>query len=120
MRGFGAVVHAVDLLELGDPVDRLLGERRLPIERVEHDPFQLISQRQVVAIGERVEHFDQTLLHAASGLDPLDLDLLRHWLLGTLVTQYLGVKLTVTGRWSEPRWSPIVRELRDRPTPSNA
>src|ERR1700687_605931 len=65
-------VEAVDPPELGDAAQGRRGEGRAALEGMEHDAFQQVAKRQVVELGQRLEHLDQALLHAHAGLDPFD------------------------------------------------
>jgi len=43
----------------------------LAVEGVEADAFQQVAQREVVQLGQRLQHLQQALLHADAGLDAL-------------------------------------------------
>src|SRR5215468_8924185 len=69
--GGGVEVQSVDLLQVGDPPQRLLAERALPLEGVEDDPFQENAQRQVIQLRQRLQHLHQPFFHPYTGLHPL-------------------------------------------------
>src|SRR5580693_6848774 len=62
---------AVDPLQLRDDLQGGRPERLLPLERVQHDAFQQISERQVQVFGQALEHLEQAALHPDPGLDTL-------------------------------------------------
>ncbi len=76
---------AVDLLQLRDDLQRVRGERRLPLERVQHDPFQQVTQRHVQVLGQALEHLEQAAFDPDTGLHPV------HCYHGTTVTRYHDV-----------------------------
>src|SRR5215831_6477889 len=65
-------IESVDLLDFGNPTHRFSPERGLSLECVEHDALQQIAEGEIVVLGERLQHFDQALLHADAGLDSLN------------------------------------------------
>jgi len=89
----GIQIEPEDLFDLGDPSDGFGPERRFAFERVEHDAFEQIPERDIVVLGKRFQHFDQALLHADTGLSALD----RYH--GTMVPRVvLDRQLRETGR----------------------
>src|SRR6185436_2181781 len=60
----GVEVEVVDLLQLGDLLQALRPERRLPVEHVQDDPLEQIAEGEVVVLGQGLEDFDEALFHA--------------------------------------------------------
>src|SRR5262249_31324316 len=65
-------IESVDLLDLSDPTHRFSPERWLSLECVKHDALQQIAEREVVVLGECLQHFDETLLHSDASLGAFD------------------------------------------------
>ena len=72
----GVEIAVVDLLQLGDALERRLAEGRLAVEGVQHDALDEIAERDLVVLGERLHDLEQALLQANAGLHPLDDELL--------------------------------------------
>src|SRR5579859_2104433 len=72
MTGARIQIEAVKPLQFLDAFQALSPEWALPVERVQHDPFEQISERQVVVFGKGLEHFQQALFHANARLYALD------------------------------------------------
>src|SRR5580698_8186239 len=62
---------AIDPLQLRDDLQGGHPERLLPLERVQHDAFQQVTERQVQVFGQALEHLEQAALHPDPGLDTL-------------------------------------------------
>src|SRR5262249_9773087 len=67
----GVEVESVDPAELAHPRDPFRSERLLSLECVEDDSLQEISERDVVILGDRLEAFQDSLLHPDSRLHAL-------------------------------------------------
>jgi hypothetical protein len=65
-------VQPVHLLERGNARERLLTERRGPLEGMKDDPFEEIAERQTVRASERLQHEKDALLDADPRLDAID------------------------------------------------
>jgi Raf kinase inhibitor-like YbhB/YbcL family protein len=86
-------VEAVELLQLLDAPPRRLLERCLAVKSVQYDAFQQVAQGQIVKFGQCLEHLEESLLDAHSGLHSLHDELLMVFLCshcGTNVPQYIS------------------------------
>src|SRR5579863_1317890 len=84
----------VYVLEPRDLRQRFCPERRLPLERVQHDPLEQITQREVEVLRQRLEHFEGPLLDADPSLYPLHGGHhlgKKRWYHGTKVSSYCRV-----------------------------
>src|ERR1700728_3321682 len=70
----GAQRHPVQLLELLDFLQSPPGKRRFAFESVQHNTLQQIAEAHVLQLGNRLQHFQKSLLDAYPCLDPLDFD----------------------------------------------
>src|SRR5690242_3275047 len=62
----------VKFLQSSDPFERSLAERALSVKCVKDDSFQKIAQREVMKLGQCLEHFQQALFNPHAGLDALN------------------------------------------------
>src|SRR5262245_12463942 len=67
----GVEVEPVDPAELAHPLEALRSERLLALERMENDAFQEIPEGDLVVLGDRLEHFQDSLLHPDTSLHAL-------------------------------------------------
>jgi hypothetical protein len=67
----GAQLEAVDPPELANPLEPLGPKRRLALERVEYDAFDDVPQLDLVVLGDCLQHLQNVLLDADSGLNAL-------------------------------------------------
>src|ERR1700756_814587 len=61
-------VQPVELFQVLDPSQTLAVKRALSVERMQDNALQEIAKRQVVVFGQRLQHFQQPLLHSHAGL----------------------------------------------------
>src|SRR6266446_960448 len=66
------VVHAVDLLELRDTLQRVLIKGNFALESMQRDPFEQVTQGNVVVFCESFEHLDHSFFHSYADLYALD------------------------------------------------
>src|SRR5690348_12425086 len=72
MTGSGIVGHAIDCFQLCDASKGFLAKGMFALECVQNDPFEEITQRDVIIFSQRFEDFHQILLHARANLHPLN------------------------------------------------
>jgi len=102
----GIQIEPIEFFQILDALETLGAKGTFAVERVEHDPFQEIAERQVVKLPERFEHFQDSLLHANAGLHALhrELSFIIHSaipLIGTNVPKYPGhVKRPAKTPWA--------------------
>src|SRR6266851_4526451 len=77
MAGPRIQLQTVEPFQIFDPSKRRLTERGLAVKGVQHNSLQQVAQRQIVVFGERLEHFEQALFKANTGLHALDKDWCR-------------------------------------------
>src|SRR5205814_6449045 len=65
-------VQPVDAPELGDLFSRVGRERQLSVECMEADALEQIAEREILQLRQRLQHLHEPLLHARTGLHPLD------------------------------------------------
>ena len=66
MAGAGVQVQAVDALELDDAAARLLAERSLALEGMEHDAFEQVAEGEVNLNGQWLKPGDAAALSGES------------------------------------------------------
>lgn len=72
MAGTRVQLQAIESLELFDLMERPLTKRGLAVKSVQNDPFQQVTQGQIVVRGKPLEHLEQALFHPYAGLHALN------------------------------------------------
>lgn len=70
----GAQKESVKFFELLDFAQGSRGKRGFAFEGVEDDAFEKVAKGHVLLFGDGFEDFEEALLDADAGLDPLDFD----------------------------------------------
>src|SRR4051812_34799581 len=94
----GIVSHAIDRFQLCDTSERFLAKGMFALECVQNDPFEEITQRDVIIFCQRFEDFHQLLLHARANLHPFngkDLLMRTAWFFHLLYC-FLSLSIIVT------------------------
>ena len=82
-------IQPIKLFQIPNAAQRFFAERTLAVEGVQHDPFQQVSQRQVVVFRKTLQHFEQALFDAHASLHPFHYEAVVHLCIhGTNVPRY--------------------------------
>src|SRR5664279_2357070 len=68
----GLESEAINFSKLFDLLQGRGRKRRLALKGVQHDSLQQIAEREVLQLGQSLEHLEQAFLHADAGLDAFD------------------------------------------------
>src|SRR6266702_869066 len=74
MAGAGIKVEFIKLLEVSNALQRGRVEGCFAVEGMKHNAFEYVAQRHVVILGECFKHFENPLLDANTGLNPLNFE----------------------------------------------
>src|SRR2546426_6937946 len=67
-----AIFHAVDFLELHDPLERLFTEWSFVLKSMQNNSLEQVTQGNVVIFGKPLENFHHSLLHPHTKLNTLN------------------------------------------------
>ncbi len=96
MRVRGSELEPIDPPEFADLVERLRGERRLALQRVEGQALDQFPETHIPELGYGLQDLHEALFKSNSGLDPVHRYLGARWYHGT------NVHKTQSGRKVRP------------------